>query len=108
MSKFYLIAAISLLGISLAGCTNEQADTGTEQEGVTKEQALEAAMKHANLSEADITVVRNERETLNGGVYYDVEFYTAKQEYDYKIDFETGKIASYDTNIEDFALPKEE
>lgn len=37
---------------------------------------------------------------------YDVEFYHNNQEYDYKIDANSGAIVEYDLDIENYVIPQ--
>ena len=75
----------------LAGCMSK---------GIDREEAVKTALKHAGLTENQITVVKNEKEIENGKSVYEIEFYTDDfQEYDYVIDAKNGTVISYDTDF---------
>ena len=54
--------------------------------------ALQAALAHAGVAQADATGVRVEREYDDGRVVYEVDFYAGSVEYDYEIDAATGAV----------------
>lgn len=74
--------------------------TGCMSKGIDREEAVKTALKHAGLTENQITVVKNEKEIENGKSVYEIEFYTDDfQEYDYMIDGKNGTVISYDTDF---------
>lgn len=79
----------------------------TETSAVTAEQAKQIALDHAGVKAADAVFYKTERERENGRLVYEVEFVVVSgskvSEYDYEIDASTGKILSFDYDIESYA-----
>ncbi|AKB13826.1 Uncharacterized membrane protein YkoI [Methanosarcina thermophila] len=121
----FTILIVSLLAISVVGCTstenatsvpaNEAASpansvpspadentTGTNI--ITMEEAKEIALTHAGLTEADVTFIKTELGIDDGRQEYEIEFYSGNREYDYEIDASTGKILSYDSDVENYSI----
>ena len=73
---------------------------------ITEEIAKEIALNHANLSKNDVTFIRSNIDYDDGFTAYDVEFYSNNQEYDYKIDANSGDIIEYDLDVENYAIPQ--
>lgn len=73
----------------------------TTDNTITEEKAKGIALADAGVSESDIIGYRIKKETENGKLVYDVEFYAGNQEYDYEIDALDGTILSKDMDIED-------
>lgn len=73
------------------------------QASITKEQALDIAIKAANVSASDVTFSRCnlEYEDDYGRNIYDVEFHVGRTEYSYDIDPDNGSILSYDVDLDD-------
>ena len=69
---------------------------------ITEARAKEIALNHAGLAEADIKYVRCQLSKENSVYVYNVEFYQGHTEYDFSIEAKTGKILSYDNDIEGF------
>ena len=69
-------------------------NTNSDSAKITREKAKEIALKHAGLSESDISDLEIELENDNGVPTYEVTFDTKTDEYDYHIDAATGKIVS--------------
>lgn len=69
----------------------------TKSYPITLEQAKNTALTDANLKESDVTMFNAKLDKKDGS--YDIEFYTANKEYDYKIDATTGKIKEKDNEI---------
>ena len=63
---------------------------------LTKEQALEIALKHLGFSADQITRLRTEYEIDDGIPQFDIEFHQGDWEYEFEIHAENGKILSYD------------
>lgn len=63
-----------------------------EPKQLTKEEAMDIALKDAGFAKADVTGLHAELDRDDGTVHYDVEFYKDGKEYDYEIHAETGKI----------------
>lgn len=68
---------------------------------IGKEKAKEIALKHAGIKESDAKNISVELDYNKGVFYYDVEFYNRNKEYDYNINAISGKIISYDNEIND-------
>ena len=68
-------------------------------EGITEEQAQTIALEHAGLTEADVSRVYVRADWDDGRQEYDVEFHAGHLEYEYEIDFLTGKILSFDKDL---------
>ena len=64
--------------------------------GITANDAKEAALKHAGLSESQISDVDVDLDRDNGKLIYEVDFNSDDTEYDYDIDAETGEVISAD------------
>ena len=73
---------------------------------ITEEKAKEIALNHANLSQNDVTFIRSNIDYDDGFTAYDVEFYSNNQEYDYKIDANSGDIIEYDLDVENYSIPQ--
>lgn len=76
---------------------NPSASSG---EFISKDEAKEIALEHANLTASQVTFVYVELDYDNGDWEYEVEFYRNNTEYDYEIDAYTGKILSWDHDAE--------
>lgn len=75
--------------------------TAENQGDIGQDRALEIALEHAGVAEADISHQRVKLDYDDGISQYEVEFYVGNQEYDYDIDAATGEIRSFDSEIED-------
>ena len=64
--------------------------------GITAKDAKEAAHKHAELDENQVTDVDVDLDRDNGKLIYEVDFNSGDTEYDYDIDAETGEVISAD------------
>lgn len=73
---------------------------------ITSDKAKEIALNHANLSENQVTFIKSNIDYDDGIQAYDVEFYHNNQEYDYKIDANSGAIVEYDFDIENYVIPQ--
>lgn len=65
--------------------------------------AKSAALSHAGVTESEVTFIKSKLDYDDGRRVYDVEFYKDGAEYDYEIDAYTGKILSYDYDIENYS-----
>ena len=63
--------------------------------------AKSIALAHAGLTEAQVKGLRAEYDRDDGRPEYDVEFRVGNMEYEYEIHAETGKILSWDKEIDD-------
>ena len=64
----------------------------TSQPAVTREQAIELALKAAGLTREQVYGLEAEPDRERGGIYWEVEFETREHEYSYDIHTETGEI----------------
>ena len=64
---------------------------------LTREEALAAALEHAQLSSDQVRFIKKvELDYEHGRKIYEVEFYHDGFQYEYDIDAETGKILKYE------------
>lgn len=59
---------------------------------ITTQQAVDIALKHAQVSEADTSFLHTEQDHEHGRLVYEVEFNVGQAEYKYEVDAATGKI----------------
>lgn len=85
-----------------------QNNTSQGQNGkyISGNEAKAIALKHAGVSEKDARITQIKLDRDDQRMVYDVEFYVGNKEYDYEIDAVTGKILSYDYDIEGFNIPQ--
>ena len=90
--KFFAIAvaALTFTSVSLTSFASD----------ITLDRAKEIALENAGLTESQVTFVKNKKEIDDGKVQYEIEFVSGSTEYDYDIDASTGKIISFDQEIE--------
>lgn len=75
-----------------------QSTTTTNEETtseITLEEAKEIALKHANLNEKDLTLVKEREERDDGINQYEIEWRDTTYEYDFEIS-KTGEVLHYD------------
>ena len=74
-----------------------------QAQGVTEDQALDIALKHAGLSKGDISALRIHQDFDDdmGVTKYDIEFHVGAKEYSYDIDSTTGEIYESEVDIND-------
>ena len=74
-----------------------------QAQGVTEDQALDIALKHAGLSKGDISALRIHQDFDDdmGVTKYDIEFHVGAREYSYEIDTTTGNIYESEVDIDD-------
>ncbi|MCI8324912.1 MAG: hypothetical protein HFI54_14980, partial [Lachnospiraceae bacterium] len=70
--------------------------SGNDYIGVDR--AKEIALNHAQLNESDVQFAKAKLENDDGGVEYEIEFYSGRTEYDYTIDAVSGNIIEYDVD----------
>mgnify|MGYP003371147998 CR=1 FL=1 len=73
---------------------------------ITSDKAKEIALNHANLSENEVKFIKSNIDYDDGMKAYDVEFYNNVQEYDYKIDANSGAIIEFDYDVENYTIPQ--
>ena len=72
-----------------------------ETKKISAAEAKSIALAHAGLTEAQVKGLRAEYDRDDGRPEYDVEFRVGNMEYEYEIHAETGKILSWDKEIDD-------
>lgn len=88
--------------------SGEKTTSSTAGSAVTEEEAKAIALEHAGLTEGDVTFHRVEQDYDDGKAVYEVEFYSGSTEYDYEIAKDTGKVVSYDSDIEGWAAASQQ
>jgi uncharacterized membrane protein YkoI len=93
MKKIFLLSLV-VLGLTLTSCGKGL---------ISKQEAKDAALKHAGFKTEDVNFVKTEYDSDDGKSVYEVEFYTKDfKEYDYEIDAKTGEVISFDEDAEDY------
>ena len=64
------------------------------------DRAKEIALNHAQMNESDVQFAKAKLENDDGGVEYEIEFYSGKTEYEYTIDAVSGNIIEYDVDYD--------
>ena len=77
------------------------ANTGAAAGGITKDQALEIALKHAGVAKSNASFIQVKPDFDDGMQQFDVEFHVGMTEYNYDIDAGTGRIVDFDVDIDD-------
>lgn len=103
--KLIAVAAAGVLGLSLLVGSISSFATPGRVGFIGEAKARQIALSNTGLKEAEVTFVRTSLDLDNGNYEYDVEFYKGNVEYDYEIDAKTGRILSYDKEIEGFNIP---
>ena len=80
---------------------SDTVDSLTQNGTIDKERAKEIALNHAGVNAENITGYKVELDRDYGGLYYEIEFYSAGYEYEYEINAETGEIVSSQKEIID-------
>lgn len=62
---------------------------------ITKEQALQIALNHAQVNENDIFLLRIEQEFDDGISFYEIDFNVGLMQYEYCIDIDDGQIIEF-------------
>lgn len=75
---------------------NDNSDSMNLMAGITANDAKDAALRHAGLSDSQISDVDIDLDRDNGKLIYEVDFNSGNTEYDYDIDAETGEVISAD------------
>ena len=68
---------------------------------ITKEEAIDIALKDAGFTKDQVTRLRAEFDYDDGRPEYEVDFHQDRYEYDYEIHAESGKILSRDKDWDD-------
>ncbi len=107
-----LLAVLIAATAAMAGCggnSNSSAQTTTAAATVatttsgelTEAEAKAAALKDANISEAEATFVKAVKKTEDGYTYYEIEFTTSNKKYTYKIVATNGTVK--DKKVESYS-----
>lgn len=92
--KKLLVLLLVVLSLTLTSCGKGL---------ISKDEAKDAALKHAGFKTEDVNFVKTEYDSDDGKSVYEVEFYTKDfKEYDYEIDAKTGEVISFDEDAEDY------
>ena len=76
----------------------EQVSGGT----LTKEEALEKALKHSKLKKEEIDLLKKiELDHEHGRLIYEIKFYKDGFEYEYDVDAASGKILKFEKDFDD-------
>lgn len=84
-----------------------KAQTGTPDESgyIGVEAAKKAALAHAGIEASKASFFKAEIDFDDKRAAYEIEFYSGNVEYDYDIEPKTGKILSYDYEVEGYNAP---
>ncbi len=74
----------------------QQQDPTIAVDGITEAEVQAIVLDHAGLTEQDISHLHIRTDWDDGRQEYEVEFHAGHLEYEYEIDFLTGKILSFD------------
>lgn len=74
--------------------TTKNTESTNFMAGITAKQARDAALKHAGLTEEQVSDVDVDLDRDNGKLIYEVDFNVGNTEYDYDIDAENGEVIS--------------
>ena len=69
--------------------------------GISEDQALDIALKHAGIAKKDTSNVKVNREMDDGIDKYEIEFHVGNKEYSYDINAKTGDILESDSEVDD-------
>lgn len=78
----------------------DEAEKLTSSAKITSDEAKAAALKHAGLSEADVTGLDIDLDRDGNVLKYEIDFHSGGIEYDYDINAKTGEIISADKERE--------
>lgn len=110
-----LIACLALgMTITVSAFTHKAISANMKSQAITykgnntyigESKAKSIALQHAGLEENNVAITKLKLDRDDNRYDYEVEFFTENKEYDYEIDAITGKIISYDFDIEGFEMP---
>lgn len=72
--------------------TEQNNQTQSNADLITRDRAIELALKHAGLSKADVRDLEAELDQERAGRYWEVDFKSGKLEYSYDINAQTEEI----------------
>lgn len=75
-----------------AAAADTSGGNGAGASALTLQQAVDIALDHAQVTQADTAYLDTEQEYDHGRLIYEVEFYVGQTEYKYEIDASTGEI----------------
>ena len=79
----------------------QNASGGGSIAGIGSDQARDAALTHAGISEGQVSGLQVQQDWDDGRLEYEVEFRSGGMEYEYTIDGSTGQILEYDQEQDD-------
>ncbi len=79
----------------------QNASGGGSIAGIGPDQARDAALTHAGISEGQVSGLQVQQDWDDGRLEYEVEFRSGGMEYEYTIDGSTGQILEYDQEQDD-------
>lgn len=79
----------------------QNASGGGSIAGIGPDQARDAALTHAGISEGQVSSLQVQQDWDDGRLEYEVEFRSGGMEYEYTIDGSTGQILEYDQEQDD-------
>ena len=77
------------------------AHSGSGAVAVSEDEAKATALKHAGLSESNISRYKIQLDQDDGRMVYEIEFHAGQTEYDYEIDASTGVVLKADIDRDD-------
>lgn len=87
----------SIIDSTITDSSNQNSNT-TSDAKITKDKAKEIALKHASVSEADITDYEIELDNDDNILHYDISFKHNGKKYDYDINAQTGEVMNDEKN----------
>ena len=84
------------VGLSLATLLSLSAPALAADKNVSLKEAKTIALEHAGLKAEDVTFTQAKLEYDDGRQVYEIEFFQGRNEYDYDIAYESGRILGYD------------
>lgn len=96
-----LVPAAAAPAVSVAEPTLPAANTPSQHNRITKEEAIAIALKDAGFTADQVTRIRAEFDYDDGTPEYEVDFHQGAYEYDYEIHAETGVILQKDIDRAD-------
>ena len=92
---------VPTMAANAAASQNEAQRSAVSSIGESK--AKEIALQHAGIGASQVSWIIVQQDYEHGRMEYEVEFYAGNQEYDYEIDASSGKILSFDYDIDRYA-----
>lgn len=75
--------------------TQKAPSTTVAENNITAEEAKTAALNHAGLNASEVTFTKAKLDYDDGIAEYEIEFYSASEEYEYDINASTGAVIKY-------------